>query len=647
MAKVQESPPLQEIDLDKTDELPVLDMAKLSAPDFDPGMTTRLDPNTTTSDTDRYSRIDLPSLIESVQQAEARIAQQNAHQEILDRELKSSRDKIEESTRDILKLTGEAQALRATLAAREDSLSQAMHTVGDRDHQIAELRRDHAGLQKKFDEGQAVTAKLQEELAAARAQIEQIRADFTAKLQASRTELNATQDSLSALNAQVRQGEQVLAAAQREAETFKRQSREFLENLQSREWQRSTHEDMFRDMDARLAATESQASKFESQAAGLASQLSAAQALAEERLQAIRTLEGTLEKNSESARQQTASLEQSEASRQALLQQLQAREAALAKSEGERTQVGETLASRERSLQEERDTKAQLQTQLQSLEASQAELMARLAEIDRRLDEAQQQKRLDDEALQRQAAALEAARAEAASQLGRISQLEDELQATTSLLDEVRRPIEAAEADIRQLRGELDTRGQELEAARDEIKKLQSQLERSKGALEEREFLIRRLERSANNSAQVLGRLQSSIERLGAPASSGAPAVPPPAAEPAGEVAVFTGTLMRIDNGLATTYALGARTRVGRSPESDVRIDSTSVSRHHALILSGSRHAIIEDLNSTNGVVVNGRKVNRHKLKDGDLVVIGEAQFKYIDTGTLLPEPNPVSFAPS
>jgi hypothetical protein len=35
-----------------------------------------------------------------------------------------------------------------------------------------------------------------------------------------------------------------------------------------------------------------------------------------------------------------------------------------------------------------------------------------------------------------------------------------------------------------------------------------------------------------------------------------------------------------------------------------------SVSRHHALVLVGPREAIIEDLNSTNGVIVNGRKVS-------------------------------------
>jgi pSer/pThr/pTyr-binding forkhead associated (FHA) protein len=48
------------------------------------------------------------------------------------------------------------------------------------------------------------------------------------------------------------------------------------------------------------------------------------------------------------------------------------------------------------------------------------------------------------------------------------------------------------------------------------------------------------------------------------------------------------------------------------------------------LILVGPREAIIEDLNSTNGVLVNGRKVSRQPLGDGDAVTIGEIQFRYM-----------------
>ena len=637
MATVQESKPLQEIDLEKTDELPVLDMAKFAAAERDAGATVRLDANATTSDTDRDARIDLPALIDSVQQAESRIAQQNAQQEILDRELKTSRDRLEEATREVLRLNGESQALHATLTARETTLAQAMHSVGDRDHQIQELRRDQAGLLQKVEENVATTVRLSADLASARAQI--LRGG---------SELQTTRQTIDTLSAQIKSGEITLAAAQREAALFKRQSTEFLENLQSLEWKRSSREDLFREMDARLAAVQGEAAKFEAQVDALGSKLASTESQLQERAQSVRSLEAALATSSDAGKKQISSLEDSERTRQEMLLQLKARDALQTKADAERVQLSESLAARERALHEERETKTHLQVQLQSLEAGQAEHMARIAELDRSLSEAQQQKRLDDEQVQRQLADLESARVELAANRDHISGLESELSATTSLLDEVRRPIESAEADIARLRSDLDAKTQAFDSSEAEVRKLQASLERSRGALEEREFLIRRLERSATNSAQVLGRLQSSIERLGAPALSAptqmqAHVRAPEAVDPS----PYSSVLMRTDNGLGTTYVLSARTRLGRSPESDVRIDSSSVSRHHALIITGAQHAIIEDLNSTNGVIVNGRKVNRHKLKDGDIVVVGDAQFKFSDSGSLLPEPNPVSFAPS
>jgi pSer/pThr/pTyr-binding forkhead associated (FHA) protein len=88
--------------------------------------------------------------------------------------------------------------------------------------------------------------------------------------------------------------------------------------------------------------------------------------------------------------------------------------------------------------------------------------------------------------------------------------------------------------------------------------------------------------------------------------------------------------LVGIEGDREVTHPLVRRTRIGRAPGCELRIDSSSVSRHHALLLLGSRDAVIEDLNSTNGVIVNGRKVTRHLLSDGDMVTIGEVQFRFV-----------------
>jgi pSer/pThr/pTyr-binding forkhead associated (FHA) protein len=105
--------------------------------------------------------------------------------------------------------------------------------------------------------------------------------------------------------------------------------------------------------------------------------------------------------------------------------------------------------------------------------------------------------------------------------------------------------------------------------------------------------------------------------------------------------------LIRIDGERPVTHVLSRRTRIGRATGCELQIDSGSVSRHHALILVGPRESIIEDLNSTNGVLVNGRKVSRQQLSDGDAITIGETQFRYLVRPVQRsPEPNPTETVP-
>ena len=64
-------------------------------------------------------------------------------------------------------------------------------------------------------------------------------------------------------------------------------------------------------------------------------------------------------------------------------------------------------------------------------------------------------------------------------------------------------------------------------------------------------------------------------------------------------------------------------TRLGRSRDCDVVVDDQNVSRRHAEIRHVGIEYVIVDLDSTNGVEVNGEMVKRHALADGDEVVLG------------------------
>ena len=73
------------------------------------------------------------------------------------------------------------------------------------------------------------------------------------------------------------------------------------------------------------------------------------------------------------------------------------------------------------------------------------------------------------------------------------------------------------------------------------------------------------------------------------------------------------------------------RLLVGRTPENDLQIDSKYVSRHHCQITVALEGAVVEDLNSTNGIVYRGKRVRRHLFKNGDVIVIGQHTLTYVD----------------
>jgi general secretion pathway protein A len=73
---------------------------------------------------------------------------------------------------------------------------------------------------------------------------------------------------------------------------------------------------------------------------------------------------------------------------------------------------------------------------------------------------------------------------------------------------------------------------------------------------------------------------------------------------------------------------------IGRTPDNDLQIDSKFISRHHCQIVTQADSCLIEDLNSTNGIYVQSKRVRRHNLNDGDVVQVGQHEVMYIDERT-------------
>lgn len=68
---------------------------------------------------------------------------------------------------------------------------------------------------------------------------------------------------------------------------------------------------------------------------------------------------------------------------------------------------------------------------------------------------------------------------------------------------------------------------------------------------------------------------------------------------------------------------------IGRASDNDISIADSATSAHHAKIVTIFTSSFIQDLNSTNGTIVNGRKVVRHTLAHGDIISIGNMQLLF------------------
>ncbi len=97
--------------------------------------------------------------------------------------------------------------------------------------------------------------------------------------------------------------------------------------------------------------------------------------------------------------------------------------------------------------------------------------------------------------------------------------------------------------------------------------------------------------------------------------------------EPAGEPCL----VVIYGEDLGRRYPLGQMpVELGRGEGNDVRVPSTMASRHHARLVDANGELWIEDLDSTNGTLVNNEWIGCKSLSSGDIINVGSVLFKYI-----------------
>ena len=100
-----------------------------------------------------------------------------------------------------------------------------------------------------------------------------------------------------------------------------------------------------------------------------------------------------------------------------------------------------------------------------------------------------------------------------------------------------------------------------------------------------------------------------------------------------GDVAAESGALVIRSGGGRTGQSFplqGERMAIGRSPEAAVFLDDVTVSRDHAVLVRRSGAWYLDDSGSLNGTYVNRRRIESHKLEDGDELQIGKYKLTYL-----------------
>jgi chromosome segregation ATPase len=664
----------QESDLDRTDRLPVLvgvvmdedvadDAVRLeytsSGPPSGVALAALANLHPPAPDLVRPG-VDLPSLAESVRSVEERIARQSADYEALNRLYEKARDahleagtradtlaselsavqaalaveqhraremeralsqstaaaeasraRAEEIAREVEKFQSESRTLREALNARDAAMAHVQHSLGERDAQLSALQREHAQTVPVLEARSRAGIQLESDLQAARSSAEALS-----------LELKKSQETVSSLTTRIARGELDLAAGRRELSTARAQADSHLELLRTRDWRGGFNQNLMREWDDKVNTARSDHGVLQSECDRLTQLVTSMTAKLTEQEATITAIKAA-SANERAALDKTSSeLGVAEAARADMVSRLD-------KLEAERQELHRELGARNGELAAARSANAAEIATARSTYASElaaarsthaAELAAARNAHATELGTARDSHATELRRARETQIAAEAKQVELSAQVEQLRAAEvtreEEMIVLMAHLTEARRPMQAIQADIKKLNDEIAAKTAALEQLNEENRTLRATLERTRGALEERELLIRRLEKNASTNANVLGRLQTSIERLGSAAA------PPPSS---GE---FVAELIKIEGETRTAYPLGRRTRIGRAAGCELQIDSQSVSRHHAMLLKGTREIIIEDLNSTNGVLVNGRKVTRHMLTDGDLLTIGESQFQ-------------------
>ncbi len=176
-------------------------------------------------------------------------------------------------------------------------------------------------------------------------------------------------------------------------------------------------------------------------------------------------------------------------------------------------------------------------------------------------------------------------------------------------LTETRAQLDRVRSDAARIERVLIDKDRALEGRDERIAALQRELDQKLGALQKLSAMDLSLQGLDLKMSERLRRTDAPTDQTNTPA------------------------LVCLTSEVPRQYAMLKKTMtIGRSSSCDVQVLTHFVSREHARLTLARGTVVIEDLGSTNGTFVNSVRVDRQELRHGDLVAVGETQFRFLES---------------
>jgi chromosome segregation ATPase len=465
----------------------------------------------------------------------------------------------------------QARIARAEGERAQRDRAQAAHVAGV----MADLHEERKRAMAYFESLQTVTSR--------RSLFEEMVTDLNQEAQVREGDLTRLAQELAAREARVREQDGELAARAARLTRLEQQVTEF---------------------GSALAERDAQLRDGRREGAGLQTSIARLQAQLEASGERVRALTAVTEQHSTTESQRKSELGRLLGERVELTTAVEAARASASASAATASEHEAALNQRRARITELEAALAAEHKRATQLEAELADVRGQMEEWGDTLKRVHQERATYQSSIGAAESRAQDAERRGAEQVETLNTLQAQADAHAARVRELESDLTAAEESLHRLESEARKSGARVE----ELEKANQQW---RATLEE--VRLGATDTSANPV------LRDAVRHAEEPGAPGAPL-------PDGA----TRLLIYSDGGREVVHVLARKTSVGRTPDNDLQIDAKFISRHHAVILAGPAQTIIEDLNSTNGVQVNGRRITRQALEDGDTVAIGRQQYRFV-----------------